>query len=155
MEKEDKTNKESQNQEPTKFDIIFGYGFLIAIIIVVIFLVKGCVHYVKEDFEKFSAEVEATKIENEKKQYITVEKYGEAYPFTIDNLKLKCENDAVWVEDEALNKYALNGLADKLLSGRGDYKGYTTSIEKPNPNIKGMTMGSGDMLIIGMDLCKK
>ena len=155
MVNENEELKENDEKKLTKFDIIFGYGFLIAIIIVVIFLVKGCVHYVKEDFEKFSAEVEATKIENEKKQYITVEKYGEAYPFTIDNLKLKCENDAVWVEDEALNKYALNGLADKLLSGRGDYKGYTTSIEKPNPNIKGMTMGSGDMLIIGMDLCKK
>lgn len=149
-----KIDKENPNQELTKSDIIFGYGFFIVIILVVIFLFKGCVNFVKEDFAKFNAEVEATKAENEAKHHITKEKYGEDYPFTIDNLTLKCENDAVWVEDAALNKYALNGLANTRFQGRGDYKGYTTSIEKPNPDIPGTTLGDGGMLSKGMEFCK-
>lgn len=85
---------------------------------------------------------------------ISIAKYGEAYPFTIDNLRLKCEDGAVWVEDEALNKYALNGLANGKFQGRGDYKGYTTSIEKPNPDIPNTTLGDGGMLSKGMEFCK-
>lgn len=86
---------------------------------------------------------------------ISIAKYGDSYPFTIDNLTLKCENDAVWVEDKALNKYALNGLAYNKLNGRGDFKGYSTIIEKPNPDLPGTTFGPGDMLSRGLELCKQ
>lgn len=53
---------------------------------------------------------------------ITKEMYGDDYPFTIDNLKLKCENDAIWVVDDMNYVYPLNGLAE------GKFKG--TSIMK-------------------------
>lgn len=78
---------------------------------------------------------------------ISVAKYGKDYPYTIDNLKLKCENDAVWVEDSALNKYALNGLANGKFQGRGDYKGYTNNILKENKN-------EADILSKGLEFCK-
>jgi len=85
---------------------------------------------------------------------ISISKYGDEYPFTIDNLKLKCESGAVWVEDGAKNKWALNGLADGKFQGKGDYKGYTAAIEKPNPDMPGTTLGYGSMLSIGLKLCK-
>lgn len=78
---------------------------------------------------------------------ISTAKYGETYPYTIDNLKLKCENDAVWLEDSALNKYALNGLANGKLQGRGDYKGYTNSILKENKS-------EADILSKALEFCK-
>ena len=80
---------------------------------------------------------------------ITMEEYGEEYPYTIDNIKIKCEDDAVWVEDSALNKYGLNGLAENKLKNRKDYKGYT------NPNnilIEGKT--DSWVLNKGFELCK-
>lgn len=93
---------------------------------------------------------EPPKTENTPKEdpaLISVAKYGENYPYTIDNLKLKCENDAVWVEDSALNKYALNGLANGKFQGRGDYKGYTNGILKENKN-------EADILSKGLEFCK-
>lgn len=149
-----RVNEENSNQELSKSAIILSYSLFIVIILAVIFLFKGCVDFVREDFTKFNAKVEATKAENEAKHLITKEKFGENYPFTIDNLTLKCENDAVWVEDSEHNKYALNGLADTEFKGREDYKGYTTSIEKPNPEIPGTTLGYGEMLSKGMEFCK-
>ncbi len=79
---------------------------------------------------------------------LTKEKYGEEYPYTIDNLRLKCENYAVWVEDSALNKYALNGLADAKFQGRRDYKGYTTEIQDKTKT------PDGNFLDLGFKLCK-
>lgn len=77
---------------------------------------------------------------------ISIAKYGKDYPYTIDNLTLKCENDAVWVEDSALNKYALNGLANNKFQGRSDYKGYTNIILKQGKS-------DSDILSKGLELC--
>ena len=43
-------------------------------------------------------------------------------------MTLKCENQAVWVEDKSLIKYALNGLAFSKFQGQKDFKGYMTEI---------------------------
>ena len=61
---------------------------------------------------------------------------GDFYPYTLDNLKIKIANNypkAVWVEDAAGNKYAVNGNAFIYLSKiKKDKKliGYTTDILK-------------------------
>lgn len=118
--------------------VLVAIIFMLVLIVIMLFVDNGS--------------ISASTTDNPSK--ITVEKYGEKYPFTIDNLVLKCENEAVWVEDDALNKYALNSLADRKFSGRDDYKGYTTSIEKPNPDTPGTTLGYGGMLELGFSLCK-
>ena len=78
---------------------------------------------------------------------ITISQYGEDYPYTIDNLTLKCDNQAVWVEDTALNKYALNGLAYSKLQTLPDFKGYSAEI---------LIKGKSDFNFInkGLEFCK-
>ena len=82
---------------------------------------------------------------------ITQKEYGEYYPYTIDNLKLKCSGQAVWVEDDSGNKYAVNGMAYAELSQKGDekLKGYTTAISKNKPAVH-------DDLILnkGLEICR-
>lgn len=80
---------------------------------------------------------------------ITKEMYGDDYPFTIDNLKLKCENDAVWVVDDKGNIYALNGLASAKFEGLENFKGYTTP---ENILIKGKS--DDNIQKKGFELCK-
>jgi len=80
---------------------------------------------------------------------LTKEKFGENYPYTVDNLKLKCENDAVWVEDSAENKYALNGLASSKLQNDHKYRGYTTEISKTKPLVE-----DSKILDMGFIFCK-
>ena len=80
---------------------------------------------------------------------LTKEKFGENYPYTVDNLKLKCENDAVWVEDSAENKYALNGLASSKLQNDPKYRGYTTEISKTKPLVE-----DSKILDMGFIFCK-
>lgn len=149
---ENKADNLDKNQELTKSDTIWGCGCLTVLIILVVLFCRNCVYI--EPVKTPETQTTQQKTEVNDKSYITKEKYGEDYPFTIDNLTLKCEDDAVWVEDSALNKYALNGLADSKFRGRGDYKGYTTSIEKPDPDIPGTTLGDGGMLVKGMEFCK-
>lgn len=82
-------------------------------------------------------------------QILTIEKYGEEYPYTIDNLELKCSPvDAVWVETKEGDKYALNGLAMNKFSKDPSYKGTTNLILKPNK-------GDVDFLHKGFEFCKK
>ncbi len=81
---------------------------------------------------------------------LTKEKFGENYPYTIDNLKLKCENNAVWVEDSTGNKYAVNGLAFSNLSNDPKFKGYTTEISKTAPLVE-----DSKILDLGFTLCKQ
>lgn len=70
--------------------------------------------------------------EDKNPNLLTVEKYGESYPYTIDNMELKCSLSAVWVETQSGEKYALNGLAINLLKDDPLFKGDTKQILKPN-----------------------
>lgn len=71
-----------------------------------------------------------------KSKKITQREYGENYPYTIDNLTLKvAENypNAIYVEDESGNKFAVNGNGCVYLTQiKKDKKfiGYTTEILK-------------------------
>ncbi len=67
---------------------------------------------------------------------LTKAEYGAEYPYTIDKLAIHCENQAIWLEDNSLNKYALNGIAYNKFNGRGDFKGYTTKISIKNAQTK-------------------
>ncbi len=79
---------------------------------------------------------------------LTVAKYGEKYPYTIDNLELKCSVDAVWVETKTGDKYALNGLAINKLNKDSQYKGDTNQILKNG-------FSDVDFMFKGFDICKK
>lgn len=74
--------------------------------------------------------------------------FGGAYPYTVDNLILKCENDAVWVVDRG-KIYALNGLASAKFEGLENFKGYTTP---ENILIKGKS--DDNIQKKGFELCK-
>ena len=78
---------------------------------------------------------------------LTVAKYGEKYPYAIDNLELKCSVDAVWVETQAGDKYALNGLAINKLNKDSQYKGDTNQILKNG-------FSDVDFMFKGFDICK-
>ena len=85
----------------------------------------------------------------EPENLLSVAKYGEKYPYTIDNLELKCSPvDAVWVETQNGDKYALNGLATNKLNNDPQYKGNTNLILK-----KGFS--DIEFLNKGFDICKK
>lgn len=85
----------------------------------------------------------------EPENLLSVAKYGEKYPYTIDNLELKCSPvDAVWVETQNGDKYALNGLAANKLNNDPQYKGNTNLILK-----KGFF--DIEFLNKGFDICKK
>lgn len=85
----------------------------------------------------------------EPENLLSVAKYGEKYPYTIDNLELKCSPvDAVWVETQNGDKYALNGLATNKLNNDTQYKGNTNLILK-----KGFS--DIEFLNKGFDICKK
>lgn len=95
--------------------------------------------------------IAATSDETPKKpeNLLSVAKYGEKYPYTIDNLELKCSPvDAVWVETQNGDKYALNGLATNKLNNDPQYKGNTNLILK-----KGFS--DIEFLNKGFDICKK
>lgn len=80
---------------------------------------------------------------------ITQKQYGENYPYVIDKLKLNCSNNAVWLEDDLGNIYALNGIANNKFLNDPKFKGYTTKISKNKPYVD-------DALILnkGLSLCK-
>lgn len=67
---------------------------------------------------------------------ITEREYGKAYPYTIDNVVIKIADrypNAVYIEDESGNKYAVNGNAHVYFTNINKdpkYKGYTTKILK-------------------------
>lgn len=79
----------------------------------------------------------------------SIAKYVEKYPYTIDNLELKCSPvDAVWVETQNGDKYALNGLAMNKLGKDPQYKGTTNLILKKE-------FTDVEFLTKGFDICKK
>lgn len=90
-----------------------------------------------------------TKKEIENPNLLTVAKLGDDYPYTIDNVELKCSPvDAVWVETRSGEKYALNGLAMNLLKDDPSYKGDTNQILKSNKT-------DFDFLNKGFEICKQ
>lgn len=48
---------------------------------------------------------------------LTIAEFGEKYPYTIDNLRLLCEKNAVWLMDSKGYKYPLNGSAINEFKG--------------------------------------
>ena len=100
-------------------------------------------------------------IESIPENLINKAKYGEKYPYTIDNLELKCEDNAVWVEDSSGNKYAINGLAYIRFTQLGEesFKGYTKDILKTNTKISTskQTVKYDDAMFLdlGLQLCKR
>ena len=48
---------------------------------------------------------------------ITSEDYGSAWPFTVSEVELRCEDDVVWVEHDG-KRYALTGYSDTYLRSR-------------------------------------
>lgn len=73
-----------------------------------------------------------------KNKKITEREYGKNYPYTIDNVTIRVAEDypnAVYVEDESGNKYAVNGNAHVYLTKikkDAQYKGYSSLIFKEN-----------------------
>ncbi len=135
------TSLNNDFKQPSIFKIfitVLSYIFVLFVYFMILTFICMALFPTSNDYSSVS---------DDDKSILTIEKYGEEYPFTIDNLTLKCENQAVWVEDKALNKYALNGLADGKFQGRGDYKGYTTSILLPNKT-------DNEILNLGFTLCK-
>lgn len=67
---------------------------------------------------------------------IKEKEYGTSYPYTIDNVSINVAKDypnAVYIEDESGNKYAVNGNAHiyfTKIKTDPQYKGYTTEILK-------------------------
>lgn len=85
----------------------------------------------------------------EPENLLSVAKYGEKYPYTIDNLELKCSPvDAVWVEAQNGDIYALNGLAMNKFNKDPRYKGNTKQILKKE-------FTDIEFMIKGFDICKK
>ena len=79
---------------------------------------------------------------------LNIEKLGEKYPYTIDNMELKCSPiNAVWIKSESGEKYALNGNAINNLKNDPKYKGTTNLILKQNKN-------DFDILQQGFKICK-
>ncbi len=84
---------------------------------------------------------------------ISANSMGENYPYTIDNVRIQCAanySNAVYIEDESGNKYALNGNAHQYfmqIKPDKNYKGYTNDILKD---------GKSDAQILkrGLNLCK-
>lgn len=77
--------------------------------------------------------------QNEAKWALNKATLGEKYPYTIDDLILRCEftnqNDktlALWLEDSEGNKYGLNGNAQTKFLNDKKYKGYSDLILKEN-----------------------
>ena len=87
---------------------------------------------------------------NKNNNTITKEQYGDSYPYTIDNLELKCNGYAVWVVDSNGYKYALNGQAYSELQQNGDtkLKGYTNLISKDAP-----VVNDNNILEKGLSIC--
>ena len=48
---------------------------------------------------------------------ITSEDYGSAWPFTVSEVELRCEDDVVWVEHDD-KRYPLTGYSDTYLRSR-------------------------------------
>ena len=85
---------------------------------------------------------------------ISASDMGENYPYTRDNVRIKCASDypdAVYIIDKNNNKYAVNGNADiyfTKIKPDKNYKGFTTAITK-----NGMT--DAEVLQIGLKYCKE
>lgn len=78
---------------------------------------------------------------------LTVAEFKEKYPYTIDNLRLFCEKDAVWLMDSKGYKYPLNGTAiNKLKSLHG-----TKDIKEI---LKSNSEDESPILKRGLELCK-
>ena len=86
--------------------------------------------------------------EDKNPNLLTIEKFGENYPYTINNVELKCSLSAVWVETQNGEKYALNNLGANYLKNDASYKGTTNLIMKPNKT-------DFDFLNKGFEMCKK
>ncbi len=77
--------------------------------------------------------------QNEAKWALNKATLGEKYPYTIDDLILRCEftnrydkSLAIWLEDIEGNKYGLNGSAKTKFLNDKKYKGYSDLILKEN-----------------------
>jgi retron-type reverse transcriptase len=80
---------------------------------------------------------------------ISVRKYGDKYPFNIDNLTLYCENAAVWVIDKQNNIYPLNAAGyDKFKNHAGTDK--ILNFNTQNPQWQNLDLIIND----GLKLCK-
>lgn len=85
--------------------------------------------------------------------FISVADLGENYPYTVDKVRIQCAanySNAVYIEDESGNKYALNGNAHQYftkIKPDKNYKGYTNDILKD---------GKSDVQILkmGLNICK-
>ncbi len=53
-----------------------------------------------------------------KSKKVTASEYGDDWPLTVDQAKLCCKHDAVWLETEG-RRYSLNGWAEPLLKRHG------------------------------------
>ena len=84
---------------------------------------------------------------------ISASDMGEKYPYTVDNVKIKCATDypdAIFIIDKNNNKYAVNGNADVYftkIKADKNYKGYTTAILKDG-------MSDAEVLQIGLNNCR-
>lgn len=86
--------------------------------------------------------------ENKNSNILTIREYGDKYPYTIDNLELKCSPvNAVWVETTSGEKYSLNGNAMNLLKSDSTHKGSTNLILKKDKT-------DIEILNKGFELCK-
>lgn len=77
--------------------------------------------------------------QNEAKWSLNKAIFGEKYPYTIDDLILRCEPTnlqnktlALWLEDIEGNKYGLNGNAQTKFVNDKKYKGYSDLILQEN-----------------------
>ena len=84
---------------------------------------------------------------------ISISDMGEKYPYTVDNVRIKCAADypdAIFIIDKNNNKYAINGNADiyfTKINPDKNYKGYTSAILKDG-------MSDAEVLQIGLNNCR-
>lgn len=148
---EENNNNSVNNQKNLSNDIAKGCLIAIGCIIgaFILFIILGIILVL---FVGDTDKTSSTKVTT-RPDLVNSEIYGEKYPYTVENLTLKCENEAVWLVDDNNNLYAVNGLAAGKLSGESNYKGYSTEISKidPETNLK-----ASDYVILekGFSLCK-
>lgn len=116
----------------------------IAVLLCSIIVLTGCNQQPEQVNSKISNP------NDEAKWLLTENEFGEKYPYTVDQLSIYCQKEAVWLEDVEGNKYALNGIAKSFLKGDKKYKGGTDLILKQGmPDLYSPTEALGFCLRIG------
>ena len=82
---------------------------------------------------------------------ITAEEYGNRWPLTVDEARLYCRHNAVWLKVNR-RKYSLNGLSYSLLRRHGCTVHELEDIWRPNPESEGLRVNIGPLIDDGLKL---